>query len=129
MKTNAKEELLEFLMGCKKRIEGKIIGITILYTKPNHFNGNIVDTYHVFNYHQNDDLNEYLNLLDFEYEGRWDELTIAGTIWFSDGNYAHREDFDGQEWWHLHQAPMMVFFKQENFQFENDNAFLTEDDY
>ena len=52
-------------------------------------------------------LEEILPLLDFEYDAGFGSQKLYGTIWFADGSWATRGEYDGSEWW-KHQTPLAL---------------------
>ncbi len=48
---------------------------------------------------------EFLDSLDFEYEDGFGGQELFGTVWFTDGTWATREEYDGSEWWEIHALP------------------------
>lgn len=52
-----------------------------------------------------EEYNNFLNELDFEYDESWGHQFIYGTIWLKDGMWIERGEYDGSEWWKLVQAP------------------------
>ncbi len=56
------------------------------------------------NYTQ-EDLDKFLEALDFEYYPGYGMQELYGTIWFKDGNWSTRGEYDGAEWWEFQQRP------------------------
>ena len=48
-------------------------------------------------------LEEVLPKLDFEYDNGYGIQEIEGCIWYQDGTWSDRREYDGSEWWE-HQA-------------------------
>jgi hypothetical protein len=48
---------------------------------------------------------EFLSALDFDYDDGFGGQELFGTIWFTDGTYATRGEYDGSEWWEHHECP------------------------
>ncbi len=55
--------------------------------------------------HSDADFEEFLSLLDFMYDDKYGSQNIYGTIWFEDGTWSTREQYDGSEWWEHHTLP------------------------
>jgi len=52
-------------------------------------------------------LEQVLPLLDFEYNSRYGEQKLYGYIWYADGTWSVRGEYDGSEWWeHIVRPPM-----------------------
>ncbi len=49
-------------------------------------------------------LGEILPLMDFDYDSGFGTQELFGTIWFADGSWADRQEYDGSESWD-HQTP------------------------
>lgn len=47
----------------------------------------------------------FMESLDFKYESSHGGQQLYGTIWFSDGTWATRGEYDGSEWWEHHRRP------------------------
>ena len=52
-------------------------------------------------------LEEILPLLDFDYDSGFGTQELFGTIWFADGSWADRYEYDGSEWWDHHTPPAL----------------------
>jgi hypothetical protein len=50
-------------------------------------------------------LDEVIELLDFDYDDGYGKQYIVGTIWFKDGTWSTRGEYDGSEWWEHHERP------------------------
>ena len=53
----------------------------------------------------NEDWNKFLSDLDFEYDSGYGGQNLFGTIWYVDGTWSERGEYDGSEWWEYHQCP------------------------
>lgn len=51
------------------------------------------------------DYDNFLESLDFEYDDGYGSQELGGNIWFADGTYADRGEYDGSEWWEYHKVP------------------------
>jgi hypothetical protein len=74
---NAKQELL-------KEVEGK----TVVCVEFQHGDKTFVGT-----------LEEALPLLDFNYDDGFGGQELYGYIWYDDGTWSERSEYDGSEWW------------------------------
>lgn len=43
--------------------------------------------------------------IDFDYDDGYGSEELGGVIWFKDGTYANRGQYDGSEWWEYHKTP------------------------
>ena len=46
---------------------------------------------------------QFLSDLDFEYDDGFGGQQLFGTVWFADGSWATRGEYDGSEWWQHHR--------------------------
>jgi hypothetical protein len=52
-----------------------------------------------------EDWNRFLSDIDFEYDSGYGGQNLFGTIWYADGTWSDRGEFDGSEWWDYHICP------------------------
>jgi hypothetical protein len=50
-------------------------------------------------------LEEVLPRLDFEYNSGYGSQEISGIIWYTDGTWSERGEYDGSEWWQYRKCP------------------------
>ena len=50
-------------------------------------------------------LPEVLPLLDFEYNNGFGGQNLFGHIWYTDGTWSERGEYDGAEWWEYKKCP------------------------
>lgn len=50
-----------------------------------------------------DEWNSFLVSLDFEYDSGYGGQELFGVIWYVDGTWSERGEYDGTEWWE-HQS-------------------------
>jgi hypothetical protein len=50
-------------------------------------------------------LAEVLSLMDFEYDAEYGAQELFGTIWYSDGTWSDREEYDGSGNWKHRKCP------------------------
>jgi len=55
--------------------------------------------------HTTSDLQQFLDELDFEYDNGYGSQEIGGTIWYKDGTWSSRGEYDGSEWWQKEVCP------------------------
>jgi predicted HNH restriction endonuclease len=55
--------------------------------------------------HTNDEFNEFLNSLDFEYDNDYGSQELFGTVWLDNGTWMSRGEYDGSEWWKHNVLP------------------------
>lgn len=51
------------------------------------------------------DMAEFLDELDFEYDHGYGAQFVFGTVWFKDGSWAARQEYDGSESWSINVRP------------------------
>lgn len=54
-----------------------------------------------------DQIRQFTNSLDFEYDNGYGSQELYGNIWFEDGAWADRREYDGSEWWEIQIAPII----------------------
>ena len=52
-----------------------------------------------------EDWNKFLSNLDFEYDSGYGTQNLFGTIWYVDGTWSNRGEYDGSEWYEYHYCP------------------------
>jgi len=50
-------------------------------------------------------LDEVLPRLDVKYDNGYGSQKLEGTIWYSDGTWSERGEYDGSEWWEHRECP------------------------
>lgn len=50
-------------------------------------------------------LAEFLAALDFDYDESYGSQRLYGTIWYEDGTWSDRGEYDGSEWWEYNNCP------------------------
>jgi hypothetical protein len=48
---------------------------------------------------------EFLSRLAFEYDSGYGSQELFGTIWYTDGSWSERGEYDGSEWWEHNTFP------------------------
>jgi len=88
---NAKQELLHILK------DTRLVKCAIIY-KLNIDDKNNESKVLKLNYTE-DDYNEFLNKLDFEYNEDYGTQILYGIVWLEDNTWLLRGEYDGSEWW------------------------------
>ena len=52
-----------------------------------------------------EDWSKFLSDLDFEYDAGYGGQNLFGTIWYADGTWSDRGEYDGSEWYEYHVCP------------------------
>ena len=96
-KINAYDEFIQHVQEC-----GKVIKCVDITTDP------YLKTAEVIALRENYDLDalvKFLEELDFEYDRGYGDQELFGTIWYTDGTWSERGEYDGSEWWEYKQVP------------------------
>lgn len=48
---------------------------------------------------------QFLDKIDFMYDSGYGGQELFGTIWYKDGTWSERGEYDGSEWWHYQMCP------------------------
>lgn len=51
------------------------------------------------------DYEKFLNEIDFDYDSGYGSQELGGIVWFEDGTWLSRGEYDGSEWWNHHVLP------------------------
>lgn len=52
-----------------------------------------------------EDFDEFLKSIDFEYYDGYGDQELFGTIWYEDGTWSFRQEYDGSERWRHFELP------------------------
>lgn len=52
-----------------------------------------------------EDWDKFLNSLDFNYNCGYGGQELYGTVWFENGTWLSRGEYDGSEWWEFNETP------------------------
>ena len=100
---NAKEEFLSEIKS-KSKVRCAIIENNPYYNKNKTGKGANVTCLLTTGWNYND-FEEFLNSLDFEYDDGYGTHELFGTIWYEDGTWSYREEYDGTENWRYSKSP------------------------
>ena len=98
---NAKTELLEFLED-KPTVAAAVVSFGVVYDEEN------LERFVLPLNYTDDHRWDFFDSLDFEYDDGYGTQMLAGTIWFTDGTWAQRGEYDGSEWWEYCKCPELV---------------------
>ena len=108
-KTNAKQEFLNHIgqinttFGIKSR---KVLCATIQKGDDYGDDEEIIErTFILTTGYNQEDWNQFLSKLDFMYDSGYGGQEVFGTIWYVDGTWSEREEYDGSEWWRYQSCP------------------------
>ena len=54
-----------------------------------------------------EDRTQFLTDIDFNYDSGYGGQNLFGTIWYEDGTWSERGEYDGSEWWVHHECPQI----------------------
>lgn len=52
-----------------------------------------------------DEYDEFLSKIDRFYDNGYGGQELDGMIWYEDGTWTTRGEYDGSEWWEYHEVP------------------------
>lgn len=55
--------------------------------------------------HTETEYNTFLESLNFEYDNGYGGQELFGFIWYEDGTWSDRGEYDGAEWWQYQACP------------------------
>lgn len=96
---NAKEEL-------KGQLTGRAKIKCALIEKANWYDyGESFQKFELKVNHTEEELESFLESLDFEYDAGFGSQELFGTVWLEDGTWLTRAEYDGSEWWEYRKLP------------------------
>jgi hypothetical protein len=96
MVVNAAEEFIEHVKGRT---------ITCAHVQSEHYADLKLPRVVLKECHTEEDYQRFLAHLGFDYDAGYGAQELTGTIWFSDGSWSTRGEYDGSEWWEHHKCP------------------------
>jgi hypothetical protein len=51
------------------------------------------------------EFNLFLHMIDYKYDDGYGGQEVYGTIWYKDGTWSERGEYDGSEWWEHKSCP------------------------
>lgn len=51
---------------------------------------------------------DFFNSLDFQYNHGYGSQNLFGVVWFADGSWLERDEYDGSEWWVHRTRPQII---------------------
>jgi len=99
MNNNAKEELLDVLnCPAASGIKCAYIEYEAGWDEPRTIITLKVD-------HNQEDLEQFLDKLDFNYDSGFGSQQLFGVVWLEDDTWLSRGEYDGSEWWKHNKLP------------------------
>ena len=99
---NAKKELVEALDDLTKKYSVSVKCAWITYK--DFFETAKVHAYLPVGFNARE-LTDFLKEIDFDYDDGWGTQEVFGLVWFDDGSWMERGEYDGAEWWEYRQTP------------------------
>jgi hypothetical protein len=93
--TNAKTEFLEHIE------DRKVLCATLIYE----LSRKEKIYYELKVNYTTDDYRNFLKSIDFDYDNGYGSIELEGTIWYADGSWSERGEYDGSEWWSYKTCP------------------------
>jgi hypothetical protein len=94
---NAKEELLD-----QVKHGGRVLCLKISYGV-----GTYEQTFNLKIGFTEQEWNDLLNKLDFDYDDGYGGQELFGMVWLKDGGWLERGEYDGSEWWEYRCVPIV----------------------
>ena len=101
---NAKKEFLDFV-GNRSVLCATVATTEDVWDENSGYEGELIRSYLLRKGYSHKDFITFVDNLDFEYYDGYGGQELFGTIWFTDGTWATRGEYDGSEWWELHKLP------------------------
>ena len=93
---NAKEEFME-------HINDRVVKCAGIWLDRSY--GKDVKPFNLCQQYSNEQYIAFINSLDFKYDAGFGGQELYGTIWYEDGTWSERGEYDGSEWWEHHVCP------------------------
>lgn len=95
---NAKVEFIEHTKGLPKVICAELEDVCYL-------TGQKGKKRTLYEDYTEEDYKKFLQSINFEYDDGYGTQELGGYIWYEDGTYSDRYEYDGSESWDYHKAP------------------------
>ncbi len=98
---NARKEFIE-------HVEGKEVKCVILNTMLYEYSAIKEKEIVIYTLKQDYSKNDYeafLKSISFQYDEGYGGQELFGTIWYKDGSFSDRGEYDGSEWWEHRESP------------------------
>ena len=102
-KNNAKQEFLTHIGQIRSNLTGiesrKVLCASIQQGDDYGDDEIIERTFILTTGYNQEDWNQFLSKLDFMYDSGYGGQEVFGTIWYVDGTWSERDEYDGSEWY------------------------------
>jgi len=92
--TNAREEFFKIIQGLPK------VKCALIYYEEEGISPLKVG-------YSEEEWENFTRSLDFEYDSGWGGQNLFGVVWFEDGSWLERAEYDGSEWWKHKICPVI----------------------
>jgi hypothetical protein len=83
-----------------------IVGATVKAAKIEYCEHyNTINVFHLKRGYSAADYDNFIKSLDFEYDDGYGGQELYGVIWYEDGTWSSRGEYDGAEWWVHNKCP------------------------
>ena len=98
---NAKQEFLQHIIYPTGSNHSKVLCVEITIGKPyvEQKESFLTTGYSI------EEWDQFLSDIDEEYDDGYGGQELFGTIWYKDGTWSTRGEYDGSEWWDYHSVP------------------------
>jgi len=101
-KTNAKQEIIEHI---GEYVSTGLSGVKCSCVEYIEYYKKIHKKFKLKTNHTPTELKEFLESLNFEYDSSYGSQELFGTVWYEDGTWSSRGEYDGSEWWDFNTVP------------------------
>ena len=103
---NAKEEFLDHINDVSRHYSTTVLCVEINCDDHviQNFDEKVKDFYLTTGWDE-DEWSKFLSNLDFDYDEDYGSQNLFGTIWYKDGTWSDRGEYDGSEWWNHNRCP------------------------
>jgi len=96
---NAKTEFLAHILNTTSKVKAAVI------SKPWDYISTDTEKVVLKVGYSSEDFENFLDQIDFEYDNGFGCQELFGTIWYEDGTWSSRGEYDGSEWWEYNFVP------------------------
>ncbi len=80
-------------------------GLNVIAAEITFLGHNWDDNVDKYLYYEKDKYDEFMIFLDREYNNGYGGQELEATIWYDDGNWSNRGEYDGSEWYIYNKCP------------------------
>lgn len=102
--TNARKEFIDHVSGKSKVLCAKI---SINYPMYDDEESEEDYTHILTTGYTPEEYESFLKSIDVDYDSGYGGQNLFGNIWYKDGTWSSRGEYDGSEWWNHHSCPLI----------------------